>query len=540
MPGHHLSRMRRLFIRLNRWPCPEGHDSDRCGVASDGTPPSPAYCFLCKSPLSESPTANLDMLSGWRSLCRRLGWERTPGLMNLTVIYDAEDEARAREITDPLIEFLPRLRTCNLRLGSSPAMEGQARLARRTVLALTGREPGPQINEPFPFNKLPWELKLRILEHTHLGTSQTGDYNIFFTRVNVINGRFIKGRLYPESCWRITCCGKCCDSVMDWYVYLVYDCESYVAEREGADRKEKTDKKFSCCISSYAAYSATCQCRVLPLAVFQVSRDFRLAAQQVFYHNAQFCVRNDQLESAFNFVSGPTLSLLRNVSLAMTPAQCYFWPGYCPATAHPQWDFERSVEIYFPMGPYVSESIDPATSTTWPYTYQAPSVGFRTALDILATVDYNDTDDRNEEPPPLDLEKDLVALWIYAGLYMTPGGDDDTEDLEQRFGWVYDLYLDIAHAIHQAFFATPDQGQGKKRRRLGSVNFQLVIFKDLAPWLAREVLGDSFSGNVEDVEDAWEGRRARPRRPIHEKVPSYHSVEYLGGGRQLVRPSRWG
>lgn len=258
------------------------------------------------------------------------------------------------------------------------------------------------------------------------------------------------------------------------------------------------------------------------MALFQVSRDIRLAAQQVFYSNALLTIHNDQLEFAFDFVHRPTVAHFRRVSFAITPAQCYFWAGYRPAAAHPQWDLEHIVEAYFPKGPYRSESSNPAKAAIWPYACQVPSTGFRAALDVLAAVDVDQT------LPPLDLEIDLSALWVYAALYLEPGGGDDPDDLEDRFGWVYDLYLDVAHAIHQAFTCPG-------RRRLGSICFELSMFNDMAPWLVREVMGDRFTGSVQ-------GPMARLGRArlLQEKVPRYHSADYLGGGRQLCRPNRWG
>lgn len=211
MPERHLSRMRRLAIRLNCWPCPEGHESIRSAMGPDGS------CFLCNTSFDTAPAPNLNVLSEWKSLCRRLG-RTTPGIAELTVIYDAKDEARAHDIVDPLIEFLPTLRACTLRLGPNPA-EGQAGVAQRTALALTGAQLEPQTDKPFPFKKLPWELKLRILEHTHLGIPQLGGYDPNLTRVNVVNGRLLKGRVFAKGAFRVTCCQKCSDTLADWQVH---------------------------------------------------------------------------------------------------------------------------------------------------------------------------------------------------------------------------------------------------------------------------------------------------------------------------------
>jgi hypothetical protein len=216
IPTSHLSRMRRLLIRLNCWPCPDGHDPTSYSSRPDGS--APTRCHLCRRNFDPNPHFNLHLLDAWGRLCQRLGSGRPTGTTELTVIYDvgaSMDDGLARGVVDPLTRFLPPLRSCTIRLGRSPAERGQARVARDTALALMGEQ--PQSDKPFPFHRLPWELRMRILQHTHLGPPDLAGYDRDYSRVQVVNGRLLKGkRIGVLSRSNVKCCGKCSPTFLDW------------------------------------------------------------------------------------------------------------------------------------------------------------------------------------------------------------------------------------------------------------------------------------------------------------------------------------
>ena len=224
----------------------------------------------------------------------------------------------------------------------------------------------------------------------------------------------------------------------------------------------------------------------------------RLAAFQSWYPSACFAVRHDDLSSVFDFIPRLALPLVRQVSLTITPGQCYLWPGRPPSWPHPQWSLE-----------WLERSCGFSSRLSRP---TSPSEDLRAALEVLATGG-------DEQAPSIALEMDLNGTYEFAGVFDGLEGVVD-DSLEERFSWTYDLYLDVAHAVYQAF--------GKPgRRRLGEVHFLLGTFRDLEPWLAREVLGDLFTGSVE--RPAEKGRA----RTMSDKVPPWHSMEYVGGGRKL-------
>lgn len=226
IPEAHLARMTSLVVRLNCWPCPWGHDETRKWPRN-----SPNHCCLCSThnsaadpALSSSCSAGLDMLDAWELICARLGSGLRPRQLDLTLICDidpADDGSAASRLLDPLRCYLPLLRSCTLRLGRASKERNLARLARKTALALVGigTEEPSQNTKPFPFDRLPWELKTRILKYTHLGPPSLAGYDPDLERLDVVNGRVLQRRLrYALSHDDRKCCDRCTGTFLDWYV----------------------------------------------------------------------------------------------------------------------------------------------------------------------------------------------------------------------------------------------------------------------------------------------------------------------------------
>ncbi|KAK3374689.1 hypothetical protein B0H63DRAFT_255437 [Podospora didyma] len=457
IPAPHFARLTHLVIRLNCWPCPFGHDGllsnmpeNKCPLC--GTDTKRGDPILSRS----SPRSQL-LLEAWEQVCRRLGSAR---LANLTLICDVDandgDSYIISHLLGPLINYLPPLRNCNIRLGRSPTETNLASMARETALTLT-RQSRP-IGEPFPFGRLPIELKLLVLRYTHLGPPELAGYDHDFTRLHILNGRLTSRRLRGVSSRPMEkCCSACTVTFMD-----------------------------CCCPSSHASYSRTCGCRVLPMALFLVDRDTRLAAIQAFYPGSIFTLRHDNFASVLDVFPRIALPLLRNVTFELNPMQCYYWTGGAPTREHLPRHFAQ---------------ISAAHSPTLPPGYN-PSADFRAVLSALAARSYEDGSDT----APLALELDLLSPHVFVDLFI---GDMDEDD-EEQFRWTYDLYIDVARAVRESF---QDTGG-----RLSSVRFRLATFTDLEPWLEREVLGERFVGTVQP---ATKG----PRRILTERVPKYHVSE---------------
>lgn len=211
----------------------------------------------------------------------------------------------------------------------------------------------------------------------------------------------------------------------------------------------------------------------------------RLAAIETFYPHAKLRVRHDNLGAILGILSPVALPLLRRLTITLTPAQCYYWFGHAPDPPHPEWHLRAIAESW----PGSWRGLLPADA----HRYRAD---LRHALARLATEAC---------PARLELEFDFQAVYKFSQLFV---GDNNPED-EDCFRWTYDLYIDVAEMVCAEF------------ENLKGVQFRLGTFADLEPWLAREVLGERFTGSVEPSTSR--------RRPLSEKVPSYHQT-----GRRLT------
>jgi len=233
IPPAQLARMTRWVVRLNHWPCRWGHDM------AVRLPRGLVQCEICSSSegdgdpaLSSSSLASLGIIEAWEDFCRLLGRGRQPGQTELTLICDVDDTSAGARIVDPLMKSLPQLRSCNIRLGRSSADWNLANMARDTSLFMTRSQP-LQSAKPFPFGRLPRELKLNILKYTHLGPRELAGYSDEFATVRVDNGRLVRSndQLLTSRRSLDDCCGECTDAAFDWLVYDTSSCVSVVTTR---------------------------------------------------------------------------------------------------------------------------------------------------------------------------------------------------------------------------------------------------------------------------------------------------------------------
>lgn len=234
IPEAHLARMTRLVVRLNCWPCPWGHDETRSSPRR-----SPDHCCICDTHSSEADPAlsrwfpaGLRMLDAWERVCARLGSGLRPGQLDLTLICDidpADDGYVASCLLDPIKCYLPLLKSCTLRLGRASEERHLASKASQTALALMGAEGPPQNTKSFPFDRLPWELKIRILRYTHLGPPELAGYDTRLEKLDIVDGRLLERPLrWALSSDATKCCDKCTGTFLDWFVScpLLLSCSS--------------------------------------------------------------------------------------------------------------------------------------------------------------------------------------------------------------------------------------------------------------------------------------------------------------------------
>lgn len=214
----------------------------------------------------------------------------------------------------------------------------------------------------------------------------------------------------------------------------------------------------------------------------------RRAAMEAFYHVAELRVRDHNLGAVLRTLSPTALPLLRRLTIALTPKQCYHWFGHTPDMPHPEWHLRAIAESHWPKGQRAQPGMPSAGAARY-------RTDFRAALARL---------NAEASPARLNLELDLQAVHAFSQLFIGVGhGHPDDEN---RFRWTYDLCLDVAEMVCAELPG------------LGGVRFRLATFADLEPWLAREVLGERFVGSVAPP-------TIRRRRPLLEQVPSYFRTD---------------
>src|SRR3569833_1284121 len=259
-----LAAMNSLVLRLNCWPCPNGHDDT--GFRSTRVQGTTPTCVNCGTPFSRGDAAWTDanpttreLIPEWESLCNRLSSSVSAGKLRLTLICDVQDLASGKRIVRPLLS-LPTLAACTIRLGRRRDQYDLTALAQETSLRLTGPYAPPQPG--FRFEALPYELRRRILEFTHLGPRT--DYARPLLRIE--HGKLVLNNPVPIS--HPICCFKCTETFAD-----------------------------CCCPTIHASYAPKCTCRVLPMELFLVSKRMYQDAGGVFYSSTTFDFAQDLQET---------------------------------------------------------------------------------------------------------------------------------------------------------------------------------------------------------------------------------------------------
>ena len=204
-----------------------------------------------------------DTLREWEKICARIAAHGRPDRLKLFLACDVEDIDVAERIVKPLFS-LPRLRDIAITFGL-PTKNAIAlrQLARETVLDLLGKL---HATKAFRFLDLPAELQLKILGYTALGSTN-------LMRAQLDGTRWFAS--HPS--WR-SCCTR-------W--------ESEETQSESCDTGKTgfphaLESRSVFCSRDNVAFSSVCECSIVPLTWFRVSRRFGDLARTVFYSRAEF------------------------------------------------------------------------------------------------------------------------------------------------------------------------------------------------------------------------------------------------------------
>ena len=210
----------------------------------------------------------------WPDFCRDVR-EQMPRLRAFSLKCKVRDPEVARRLLEPMWDF-PILQKCAI-LFNQQSIETIEPQVKRVCDHLT-RRADPT---PFPFNMLPGEIKLQILEHALTNRSDPFAYNtgnspsvgLASVRGVVHLQRRRHMCVLPEN--PLVCCGTC------------------------------SPMKTQCfCASRQTAYSSSCSCFSSPANCFLVSRDFYSIAAEVFFSLNTFLLIDDDPFSFLRITNG--------------------------------------------------------------------------------------------------------------------------------------------------------------------------------------------------------------------------------------------
>lgn len=282
--------------------------------------------------------AKADQAPGWSHAAAIFGPKISPDCLRLSLACDACDDATADLVVDALLSNLPRLCSCEIRLGSSghdsSRYEGSlGRKARKAALQAMGRWPEPRrtFNS---FMSLQTELMLKILEYTDLVTplnrvtwNKREGYALDRASCYAVpnNGPPYDEACHPEAhptCSTPKICNKCshlfpspfhsraepgCFRCVHWACQFL-DCRGKVEEWPHISP--------SFCIRRYAAYTPNCMCWMPPTALFLVSRAFTDLARHVFLSQNKFKIQDPNVFFT-KVVPESTMPSLRRIEIEL-------------------------------------------------------------------------------------------------------------------------------------------------------------------------------------------------------------------------------
>lgn len=250
-----LASLRHLTIHLNVTSCEAGR---YCCNAYPGHPES---CGDHEQPLDLSTKRGKTILDEWILTAAYIFAHILPSTLNFGLACDVSTLEAAQLILAPL-STAPPFASCAIRLAQKPDLTLQA-LARDTAATTTTSDSHVNLAPPFPFLRLPPELRKHVLSFTDL-ISPLQEIQYSMKRAY---------HLYYSS-WR---CGE-----EDCLEHLHHACDS----RNCWQRAQGVIGCF--CTVVHSAFWTGCRCWRPPTPIFLVSMEMRSLATEVFFEGNRF------------------------------------------------------------------------------------------------------------------------------------------------------------------------------------------------------------------------------------------------------------
>ncbi|KAF4551221.1 Hypothetical protein D9617_14g076780 [Elsinoe fawcettii] len=229
-------------------------------------------------PLTSKAKHYNDMLIQWGRLAARLKQHLPPNTIWLDFICDCADVETAWDIMEHLSPA-PFLRHCFIRLSHKrrPALQ---KLAREVALKSV-RKLHDSYGDPFPFLRLPSEIRQLILEYTDLVTPRQ---EIEWNPTEKFHIRSLAGNMC-ERCMSYLCHGGDHPKTLHWFLWGVHGRNARTFCNHWCSAFEASSGTF------FSPVSPTCLCWHQPVDLFLVSKEFTEDARATFYRRNRFIIK---------------------------------------------------------------------------------------------------------------------------------------------------------------------------------------------------------------------------------------------------------
>lgn len=229
-------------------------------------------------PLSTRTIHYQDLAEQWERVVARLSLHMADTVTWLDFICDCADSETAYEITEPLLQ-LPQLRHSFIRLSHRVDSKIQA-IAREAALRTVHR-PHDSYGDPFPYLRLPREIRLHVLNFTDLVTPQR---EVEWNDTEKYHLRTL-GNTVCKRCKCHECPGGDHPKTLHWFLWGVRGryartfCSRYCSAFEASSGRY------------FSPISQTCLCWRPPSYLFLICRDFLADARETFYKRNRFIIK---------------------------------------------------------------------------------------------------------------------------------------------------------------------------------------------------------------------------------------------------------
>ena len=227
-----------------------------------------------------SVASNAAFITEWAELCTFMADMVAPSQVNFSLSYDCYSSATAVQVLEPILQW-PRMKSCAIRLGQLPDEEFRW-ISKKISLVMSGKP--ASLVQPFPFEKLPKEIRLQILRSTDL-IARWDKTQWYQNGMHILDGKIH---------YRKQCCTKCTDSL-----------------------------DSCCCGTLEAAFSLRCDCFQFPVGLFYVNKQIYSEAREVCYSKNRFIFEGDP-NFTWKLLRGlrlGSLGFVRNITFLFTDGQ---------------------------------------------------------------------------------------------------------------------------------------------------------------------------------------------------------------------------